>query len=87
MTSAHVTKRMRKADMIVSTCKKLFDTGEEDTGILEEVLISIICLHFGAGKRYVKEIIQDLINAEKIQKVGTKLYYRENQGNAQINTK
>ena len=73
--------------MIVSTCKKLFDTGEEDTGILEEVLISIICLHFGAGKRYVKEIIQDLINAEKIQKVGTKLYYRENQGNAQINTK
>lgn len=84
MVNAQAYTRITKANMIVATCKKLFDTGEEDTGILENVLVGIICLHFGAGRRYVKEIIEDLVYAEKLQKVGKKLYYREDKGDAQV---
>lgn len=40
----------------------------------EEKLISEICLNLGAGRRYIKEIILDLINTGKIVKDVGELY-------------
>lgn len=76
---AHNSKRIDKANMILATCKKAFDSNMEDTGLNLEVMISEVCLVFGAGHRYVMEIIKDLVNLQKLQLVDKKLYYIENE--------
>ena len=73
----HISQRMTKANMILETCKKAFDSKMEDTGININFIISSVCLEFGAGRRYVKEVIDDLVNVKKLQIVEKKLYYIE----------
>lgn len=46
----------------------------KDKSTNEEILISQICISLGAGRRYIKEIIQDLINTEKIVRFVGELY-------------
>ncbi len=76
MVSQHILRRQSKADMIIATCHKAFlDELREDKGLDLDWLISSVCIQFGAGKRYVKEIIKDLENIKKIKIMDGKVYY------------
>ena len=76
--NAHVMKRTQKANMILQTCKKAFDSDLEDTGVDAEKIVSLVSLEFGAGHRYVMEIVKDLVNAGQLNLVDKKLYYVDN---------
>ena len=64
--------RILKADMILATLEK--QKIEEEKGINENILTSFVCLKFGSGKRYIKEIIDDLVNCRRITRFEGKLY-------------
>ena len=66
MVNAHVMKRAQKADMILATCKKKYLDDSEENGVNIKMLISAACLEFGAGHRYMREILADLINTKKL---------------------
>jgi len=61
--------------MILATCKQAYDKGID--GIDYSRLISMASLEFGAGNRYIREIIDDLINTNKLVLKDKKLYYVE----------
>lgn len=63
--------------MILATAKKFYESAieGEETGIDEKKLISLVCLEFGAGSRYVKEVIKDLQNAGYLTIQNKKIYY------------
>lgn len=66
-------KRIMKADRIMATMKKAHEDGNE---IDYNWLISTICLEFGSGHRYIKEIIKDLHNTKKLLIKDGKVYLR-----------
>ena len=74
MVNAKQGLRQKKASMILATIKKATDELKE---IDEKFLISQVCLEFGAGRRYVKEIIEDLINVGKVLRTDKGLVYNE----------
>jgi len=68
---------MRKANSILNAIRRFeeeADKNETERGISVDFLISSVCLRYGSGKRYVKEIIQDLVNTKKIQIIEKKAY-------------
>jgi hypothetical protein len=66
--------RKKKVFMILNTLEKQSKNPEE-SGIDKETLIAAVCLDFGAGERYVKEIIKHLKLTGQIQEVNKKLYF------------
>ena len=74
MVNAKETKRIMKSNMIIDTCK-LNSENSDDAGIGIEIMISMVCQKFGSGKRYVKEIVDDLINLKRLTLNDKKLYY------------
>ena len=75
--NAKENKRKLKANMILNTCKKKYQEaeGDEDKGVDKKLMVSSVCLEWGAGQRYVKEIISDLINLKKLIETENKLYW------------
>ena len=65
MVNAKMSLRIHKANMIYATILK---ASKQSVEVDEKKLISTVCLEFGAGKRYIKEIIDDLLNVGKIKK-------------------
>ena len=45
--------------------------------IEKKKLISAACIEFGAGTRYINELIQDLLNVETLILSGNLLYFKE----------
>ena len=60
--------------MIMNTLKAKSED-DDDRGIEVDVLVSLVCLEFGSGRRYVKEVIKDLEITKQIQIVDKKAYY------------
>ena len=75
MVNAHSIQRMHKANMIIATCKKKYMNNDDDKGVPVDVLVSMTCLEFGAGQRYVREIIKNLEAVKKILIKEKKAYY------------
>ena len=65
-----LTIRNKKIAMITQACIKA-----GDKGIDYSVMVSLVSLEFGAGRRYVKELIGDLINVNELKLSEDKLYY------------
>ena len=65
MVNAKQMMRIVKADRIMASVKKA-----KEKGVLidEKKLVSMMCLEFGSGKRYIKEIMDDLVNVGKIKR-------------------
>lgn len=74
MVNLKQAQRMNKVNMILNALQRKADD-EEDAGLPVDALISEVCLKFGAGKRYIKEVIQDLVNTKKIQIIEKKAYF------------
>ena len=68
------SKRIEKANRILTSIKA---ASEKKILIDEKKLISMVCLEFGAGRRYITEIIEDLINTERIERFKGGLISRE----------
>ena len=56
--------------------KTVEEAQEEGVEIELNNLISTVCLEFGAGNRYIKEIITDLHNTKKLLIKDGKIYLR-----------
>lgn len=68
------TARIHRVNYILNLIEALEQNGK----IWEEkILISDVCLKFGAGKRYIKEILQDLVNTKKIVILAGEVWTRE----------
>ena len=60
---SHQASRKHRVDKLLSWVGEACDTG---TALKKEELIAKACLHFGAGERYVKEILKHLEFAKLI---------------------
>lgn len=59
----HAEKRKHRVAWLMSRIKE----GNSDGNCWrEDILISEACLQFGAGKRYIKELLTDLVNTKQI---------------------
>lgn len=74
MVNAKQALRIEKANRILATVKSNSDKAQE---VNEKILISNVCLEFGAGRRYIKEIIEDLIITGRITRTEKGLIYNE----------
>lgn len=75
MANAKQKERISRAEMIMNTCRNKFNVDPEDAGIPLKVLVSTISLKLGAANRYIKELINDLINVGELILVDGKVYY------------
>jgi hypothetical protein len=67
MANSNVKVRREKVDKIMEILRAVyFNEDYEEQGVKFEVLISKLCLEFGSGRRYMKEIITDLENCKNI---------------------
>lgn len=69
-TMSHQQTRKQKMQIIINTLKKHFDEGVE-----YEKIISLVCVEFGSARRYVRELITDMINVGLLIKSDGILYY------------
>jgi hypothetical protein len=72
LENAHITKRKEKAEWIIGTCKRAWIT---DVEIPYEWLVSEMCLKFGAGRRYIKEVVRDLEITRRIKVIDKLIFY------------
>lgn len=68
-------QRINKQNRIIETLKSVYYDQNIEDSVDYDKLISLICIEYGAGHRYVKEIIKDLINLNRISLIDGKLYY------------
>lgn len=81
----HQIIQKQKQNMILFTLKAIWDDERiEEKGVDEEKIVAQVCLEYGAGTRYVKEIVKNMVLAGLISRNNKKLYYRPTKANKEV---
>lgn len=70
---SHESKKRERVEWIM---KEISSANCDDKNLSEEKLIALASLHFGAGRRYIKEIVYDLILTEKLILIEENIYIK-----------